>query len=174
LWLAAVEGDGAAFAALVRPHLALLHRIAARASHAALAEDAVQETLSIAFRQLRSFRPGTSFKAFLAGIAVRRAHTLLRSERRRRLREDAATLPARADTPEEILRAAEGARRVQQALAAMQKKRRAAALLRLDGGLSYDEIATALDTSQGSARVLVHLALGELAERLGDLLRGVP
>jgi DNA-directed RNA polymerase specialized sigma24 family protein len=52
----------------------------------------------------------------------------------------------------------------------MPDKRRQAALLRLDAGLSYKEIAAALDSSEGSARVLVHKALKELKDRLGDLL----
>ena len=43
-------------------------------------------------------------------------------------------------------------------------------MLRLDGGMSYAEIADALGTSEGSARVLVHLALKEIKEKLEDIL----
>src|SRR5882724_12955182 len=77
----ALAGDGRAFRSLVEPHLAMLYRIAARAcGDRALSEDAVQETLTLAFTRLHQYRPGTSLKAFLAAIAARRARTLLRGE----------------------------------------------------------------------------------------------
>src|SRR5882672_8746270 len=72
----ALRGDGQAFASLVGPHLDLLHRIAARATGSpAIAEDAVQEALEIVHTQLARYQPGTSFKAFVASVAVRRART---------------------------------------------------------------------------------------------------
>jgi DNA-directed RNA polymerase specialized sigma24 family protein len=52
----------------------------------------------------------------------------------------------------------------------MPEKRRAAALLRLDGRMSYAEIAVAVGTTEGSARVLVHMALKELRSQLADLM----
>jgi len=163
----ALAGDGAAFARLVRPHLPMLHRVAARAARdPLLAEDAVQETLEIAYRRLRTYRPGTSLRAFLAGIAARRGRTLVRSEVRRRLREDASGTGAAPPDAEAEARASEDARRVASALAAMPEKRRRAAILRLDAGLSHAQIAEALGSTEGSARVLVHLALRELRELL--------
>ena len=71
---AAKKGDGKAFAALVRPHLPVLYRLAARAcGDASLAEDAVQEALDLAYQRLDRYEPGTSMRAFLASMAVRRA-----------------------------------------------------------------------------------------------------
>ncbi|MEB2310854.1 MAG: RNA polymerase sigma factor [Sorangiineae bacterium] len=165
----ALDGDGRAFASLVEPHLAMLFRIAARAcGDRALAEDAVQEALTIGYEQLGRYQPDTSLKAFLAAIAVRKAHTLLRTERRRRAREDASAAPEALPDPAELLAAEQTAERIRVALAAMPKKRREAALLRLDAGMSYDEIARAVGSTEGSTRVLVHLALKELRERLGE------
>jgi RNA polymerase sigma factor (sigma-70 family) len=167
----ALEGDGQAFASLVEPHLSMLYRIAARACGSrALAEDAVQEALTLAYQRLDRYTPGTSLKAFLAAIAVRKAQTLLRTERRRRAREDAADAPERLAGPAELLSAERTAARVRKALARLPKKRREVALLRLDAGMSYGEIADALSTSEGSARVLVHLALKEIKDELKDLL----
>ena len=54
----------------------------------------------------------------------------------------------------------------------MPKKRRMAAILRLDAGMDYAEIASALGTSLGSTRVLVHLALKDLKHALGVSLNG--
>ena len=167
----ALAGDGLAFRRLFERHMPMLHRIATRVSRSAhLAEDAVQEALTLAYRRLGSYRHDVPFKAFLAAVAAKQAHTLARSERRRSKREQDAEAPAAPDNPEDELRGATAARRVRQALLAMPEKRREAALLRLDAGLSYREIGEALGSTEGSARVLVFKALGQLRELLADLL----
>src|SRR5450432_1188825 len=167
----ALAGDGRAFQSLVEPHLGMLYRIASRAcGDRALSEDAVQETLTIAFTRLARYRADTSLKAFLASIAVKRARTLLRSERRRRGYEERSSASERVPEPSELLETEQSARAIRAALEAMPEKRREVALLRLDGNLSYAEIALALGTTEGSARVLTHLALNDLKSQLGALL----
>lgn len=169
----ALDGDGRAFASLVEPHLALLYRVAARAcGDRALAEDAVQDALTLAYERLSTYQPGTSFRAFLAAYAVRKAQTLLRGERRRRVREEGAEAPQGLPGPVDLVRASQAAVRVRDALAKLPEKRRAVAMLRLDAELSYAEIAEAVGTTEGSARVLVHMALKELRGQLADLVRG--
>jgi RNA polymerase sigma-70 factor (ECF subfamily) len=171
----ALEGDGRAFATLVEPHLDVLYRIAARAAGStSLAEDAVQEALEIVHRRLPQYAPGTSFRAFIAAIAVRRARTLLRAELRRSRREATAPDGTRPATPAELYAAEETARRIRAALATMPEKRQRVVLLRLDAGLGYAEIACAVGTTEGSARVLVHHALRDLNEKLRDLVDGEP
>jgi RNA polymerase sigma-70 factor (ECF subfamily) len=64
--------------------------------------------------------------------------------------------------------------RVREALSKLPSKRRQVVLLRLDAGLSYAEIAQVVGSTEGSARVLVHLALKELREALADLLTEAP
>lgn len=160
-----LEGDGRAFSSLVAPHLPMLYRIATRACGSrVLAEDAVQEALTIAYTSLESYKPGSSLKAFLAAIAVRRAQTLLRSEKRRRQNEERSGSGGIVPEPSAALETQQLAGRLREALAAMPPKRQQVVLLRLDAGLSYAEVATALDTTEASARVLVHLALKELKE----------
>ncbi len=169
----ALEGDGTAYAELVKPHLSMLYRVAARkCGSTSLAEDAVQEALTLAYKQLSRYQPGTNFKAFLASIAVKRAHTLIRGERRRRAREDASDSPQLAPNPAQLLAAERTRARIQEVLDALPEKRRHAALLRLDAGLSYAEIAEAVGTTEGSARVLVHMALKQLKAELKDTLEG--
>ncbi len=167
----ALGGDGRAFSDLVAPYLPQLYRLAERvAGDRALAEDAVQETLARAFVELHRLDGTTSLRPFLAGIAVRRAHTLLRSERRRRAREPGALSGEAPPNPGELFEAERTRARIREALARMPKKRRQAALLRFDAGLSHQEIALALETSVESARVLVHLARRDLSA----LLAGSP
>jgi RNA polymerase sigma-70 factor (ECF subfamily) len=166
-----LEGDGRAFRSLVEPHLAMLYRIAQRAcGDHALSEDAVQETLTLAFTRLHRYEPGTSLKAFLAAIAARRARTLLRGEHRRRGYEERSLPAERVPEPSELLETERSARAIRAALAAMPEKRREVVLLRLDANLTYAEIAAAIGSTEGSARVLAHLALSELKSRLGELL----
>jgi RNA polymerase sigma-70 factor, ECF subfamily len=168
---AALAGDGLSFRRLVEPHLGMLHRIATRvAGDRELAQDAVQETLVLAYERLDRYRHELPFRAYLAAIAARQAHTLARAERRRLRRQQGADGPESLAGPEETARAAVTAARVRAALAKMPDKRRDAAILRLDAGLSYDEIARALGSTEGSARVLVHTALKELRAELSDLL----
>lgn len=172
---AARSGDGKAFGALVGPHLGVVYRLAARAcGDETLAEDAVQEALDIAFRQLDRYEPGTSIRAFLAAIAVTRAKTLARGERRRRVREEVSAGPEGAATPADLVSAQDLQRRVMEAMDSLPEKRRQAALLRLDGGLSHAEIAQALGSTERSVRVLVHMALKELRARLADALGNRP
>lgn len=167
LVVAAKAGDGLAFRRLVEPHLGVLLRIARRGtSDPAVAEDAVQECLTLAFQRLHRYRHDKSFRAYLAAIAAKQAYTLARGERRRRHREEASAAPPVPATPEENAEAARAAAQVRDALGEMTEKRRRAVLLRLDGGLSYREIAEAMGSTEGAARVLVHAALKELRSHL--------
>jgi len=163
----ALSGDGRAFSDLVTPHLPLLYRLAVRVSgDRTLAEDAVQETLAQAFVALHRLDAQTPLKVFLAGVAVRRAHTLVRSERRRRAREPKVTQGEAPPHPGELLDAELVRTRLRDALLAMPKKRREAALLCFDAGLSHADIALALETTVASVRVLVHLARQDLRRLL--------
>ena len=165
----ALAGDGEAFAALVRPHLPMLYRIAARQTrNESLAEDAVQEALVIVCERLASYRPGTSLKAWMAAIVMTRAKTLARSERRRAAREESAKGPSPLPAPSARLDSDELITRVRDALDTLPAKRRQAAILRLDGGLTHGEIAEVLGSTEGSVRVLVHLALTSLREALSQ------
>jgi RNA polymerase sigma factor (sigma-70 family) len=170
LLVRARAGDSRAFARLVDPYLGLLFRLAARTTYdAALAEDAVQETLLAAHRQLGRYTPGTSLRAYLAAIAVRKAHTLVRSEARRHSREQRVAVEESEFSAEDHLAAQESRQRLERALAKLPRKRREAVILRLDAGLSHAEIADVLGSSEGSVRVLVHLALKELKQQMeGD------
>ena len=108
----------------------------------------------------------------MSAIAARRAHTLARSERRRRRRQSDSvpTSSGYAPSPDQELAANRTAAKLRNAVAQLASRRREAVLLRMDAGLDYAEIATVLETSEGAVRVLVHRALAELESKLGDEL----
>lgn len=169
LLAAALGGDGHAFSQLVKPHLRLLYGIAHRAcGDPTLAEDAVQETLVLAYRRLSKLREASALRPFLAGIASRRARTLLRGARRRNAREVASAEPVRPARADEVLDASRLAARIRTALDLLPAKRQQVVMLRLEGKMSDDEIAQALNTSEGSVRVLAHLGLKQLRSALGE------
>ena len=164
------RGQGTAFAELVRPHLPLLYRLAARICFdQAVAEDAVQDALLAVYSNLGRYEPGTSFRAFISAVAVTKARTLRRSELRRKLREERGPRPDSGGAgAEEEFAAAETGERIRRALNSMPEKRRNVALLRFEAGLSYAQIATSLGMTEASARVHAHLARKELKTRLAD------
>ncbi len=164
---AAIAGKGRAFADLVLPHLPMLLRVATRTTRdPSLGEDAVQEALVIAARDLSHYQPGTSLRAWLASVVAARAFTLSRSEARRRQRDEASFEPSPGANPEQHLRGVELRAKIDSVLAGLPEKRRVAAILRLDGGLEYDEVAHAIGSTPESARALVYLAVKELRQAL--------
>ena len=164
---AAAAGDAAAFARLVEPHLAVLHRVAWRVcGDATLADDAVQETLLVALRRLRRYRPGTSLRGWLAAIAIRRAHTLRRAAERRRRREQLGPVVPPPPGPEGVAEAAALARALRAALDRMPPRRRAVMLLRFDAGLDHAEIARTLGIRPASVRAHVHQGIAALRAAL--------
>lgn len=79
----AQHGDMDAFNELVLKYQDMLYRIAVRILHdECAAEDAVQDALILAFRNLRSFRGG-SFRSWLARVTVNASYDEVRRGRRR-------------------------------------------------------------------------------------------
>jgi len=62
--------------------------------------------------------------------------------------------------------AAETATRIRRGLAALPRMQRAVFLLRAQQGLEYDEIASALGTTPGAARVHYHHAVKRLKDQI--------
>lgn len=78
----AQQGDLDAFNLLVLNYQDMLYRIALRIVHDEfVAEDAVQDALILAFRNLRSFRGG-SFRSWLARVTVNASYDELRRRKR--------------------------------------------------------------------------------------------
>jgi RNA polymerase sigma-70 factor (ECF subfamily) len=158
-------GDEQAAAALVRRHLAAVGRFLYSCGAApGDIEDLAQEAFFRAFRHIGGWRREASFRSWLFTIAG----NLLKDEFRRRKRfrivpiED-RDLPDRAD-PDADLAAGEAERRMRDGLSRLPRLQREVFLLRAQEGREYGDIAAALGTTPGAARVHYHHAVKRLKE----------
>ena len=131
-----------------------------------LAEDAVQQTFLAVLRGGDGQREAGREQGWLHRVAVNAALQLLRAERRR-VRHERASLetgfPGSASAPP----ADPDAREIWQAVHDLPARWRMPVLLRFQEGMSYREIAGALDCPQGTVAFRVHEALERLRELLG-------
>ena len=127
-------------------------------------DDLVQEALFRAFRRLATWRGEASFRSWLFTIAG----NLLRDQFRSRKGRQVVSLEDRdiaaASDPEADLAAGEAAARVRQGLTQLTRLQREVFLLRAQEGSEYEDIAVALGTTPGAARVHYHHAVKRLKE----------
>lgn len=158
-------GDERAATTLVTRHAAALGRfLAGLGAGPGEIEDLVQDSFFRAFRRLDSWRGDASFRSWLFSIASNR----LRDEYRKRKGRSFITiedrdLPAR-DDPESHLVARETETILAASLARLPRLQREVFLLRVKEGIGYEEIAAALGTTPGAARVHYHHAVKRLKE----------
>jgi RNA polymerase sigma-70 factor (ECF subfamily) len=158
-------GDERAATELVRRHAAAVGRfLYSSGAGATDVEDLVQETFFRAFRRAGGWRGDASFRSWLFTIAS----NLLKDDYRRRKGRHIVSiedrdLPDTAD-PDADLAATEAEQRVREGLARLPRLQREVFLLRAQGGRDYEEIAAALGTTPGAARVHYHHAVKRLKE----------
>jgi RNA polymerase sigma-70 factor (ECF subfamily) len=127
------------------------------------AEDVAQEVF-LSFG--RSSVPAEGAGGWLTVAAAHTALNLIRSGRRQTAREEAAgnDPPALADVADTVISLDER-RRVRRALAGLPRKQAVAVVLR-HSGLSYTEVAAALDMSPGSVGTTVRRAESALRKEM--------
>src|SRR6476661_8771844 len=166
-------GDERAATALVERHADAIARFAASVGAREDVEDLVQETFVRAFSSLDSFRGESSLRTWLFTIARRLLLDRRRSERRRgggsRMAVDVKDSDAvtEFDALDAVV-ASETERRMREAVARLTPTQREVFTLRVSEGLSYKEIAEAVDTTEGAARVHYHNAMRAIKEFLDD------
>lgn len=164
LMVAALDGDAAAYRALLSALVPHLRAYFARRLGHADAEDLVQETLIAIHTKRASYDRTLPFTAWLHAIA---RYKLIDHFRRARLRR---TLPL--EEAESVLAEADGesvsARRdVEKLLAALpENKRRLMRQVKIEG-LSTTEAAQASGMSESAVKVGVHRALKTLSAMIG-------
>jgi RNA polymerase sigma-70 factor (ECF subfamily) len=176
-------GDRRAFGDLVRRHRTSVVNVVYRmCGDPDLAEDAAQETFVRAWEHLNSFhmRPGTpaedggrvpnhSFRNWLFRIATNCALDELR-RRRPTSNVDDLSLQDGRHGPERIAEESERAAAVRSAVLALPEASRSALILREYEGLSYRDIADALDIPMGTVMSRLNYARRQLREQLADYL----
>lgn len=148
----------AAFAAWVRPHLAVMARVAARFAPDADRDDVVQDALAQAWRSRATFDPdrGTP-TAWLCTIVAHRARRAAARPRLLSLVHDVAARPVDVD----------GCVDVERALARLPRRQREAVDLHYFAGLSVAETAQVMGCSPGT----VKSTLSDARARLAPLLK---
>lgn len=143
----ASRGDVEAFTKLVDEHSGLVHEVAVRILGAGDARDAAQEVWIKVWGSMKSFKGDSAFSTWLYRVAV---NTCLNA-RRKRARREGWECGDEGD-PEAVSLSRELRDEVRGALGRVRSKHRAALVLRHMRGLSYAEIAEALDVPDGTVK----------------------
>lgn len=162
-------GDERAADALVRRYLADVYAVTMRVLlDRDLAEDAAQETFINALRGLQRFRGEASFRTWLLRVAVNAARTVARRQYHRREVPLEVAADAACDERDaaSVVAMNDEAARVAVVLEKLPEKQRMAVSLRINQGLSYQEIGAVLECTEGAARVNYHLGVKRLRELL--------
>ncbi|EYC50796.1 RNA polymerase sigma factor RpoE [Hylemonella gracilis str. Niagara R] len=182
-----LAGDVRAFDLLVLKYRRRIERLIGRmVRDVDLVEDLAQETFIRAYRALHQFRGDAQFYTWLYRIAVNTSKKALLGMKNDPLstglalagaaeHEDDETFltaqePTAEDTPETLLAAREIASAVQDALNALPEDLRQALVLRELDGLSYEEIASAMDSPVGTVRSRIFRAREAVSARVRPLL----
>ncbi len=181
LMLETAKGNERAFRQLVERHQhAVIGTVARMLNDAHEAEDIAQQVFVRLWNSAPKWRPEAKFTTYLYTIM----RNLVFNESRRRSRKKEISLDEQKENHPAAMRADEGLspdegmekrelhRSIDAAIAALPEQQRLAVVLRTFGGLDYEDIAKALDTSVSSVKSLLFRARGVLREALaGNLER---
>lgn len=160
-------GDPEAFSQLVERHQTMVYRLAlGKTGSPQDAEEVTQTAFLKAWQGLRTFQGKAAFSTWLYRLTANAAVDLLRRRREPALSLDDPDLPHipdQAPSPEELSMAAERRRLLWQAIDQLPESHRLPLVLRELEGLSYREIARALDLEEGTVKS--RLARGRLMLR---------
>ena len=170
-----LRGDRAALDDLFRRHRDMAYRVAYRhLGNDEDALDAVQEAFVKVLTHLSGFQGRSSFKTWLLRVVSNAALDLGRQRGRREFlhREELPTgaerEPAAADDPGRALEQADLRAMFTAALAQLPEAQRTTFVLHVEGGLSYREVADALEISIGTVMSRLFYTRQKLRAILAD------
>ena len=156
----AAAGDEIAFARIVAAHHEDMERIAYLVSgDLDVAADAVQAAWAIAWRRLGKLRD----PSWLMSVAANEARQIMRSQRRRTVRELGVDVAASSRDPDRAALID-----LANAVAALDHRDRTLIGLRYIAELGSEAIGRELGLSASGVRVRLHRLLGRLRKELGD------
>ena len=183
------SGDKQAFGLLVVKYQSRLARLVGRMVYdTSEIEDIVQDSFIRAYRALPEFRNDSAFYSWLYRIGVNAAKSWLSTHGRRKA---AARSPLESDeenpesdyldrliqdnaTPENVLMSKQVGEAVNRALEGLSEEIRMAIVLCEIDGLSYEEIAQAMDCPIGTVRSRIFRAREAISLKLKPLLDTAP
>ena len=167
------RGDREAFRALYDTYKDRVYSIAYHFFHADAdaASEVTQQVFLKLMRELTRFRGDAAFSTWLYRLVVNACVDRSRSRRKDAVGEDPVVLDRRGTHPshEEFFARREVAESVQQAVATLPGKLRAAILLRYFEDLSYADMAAALNCSIGTVASRLSRGHRLLAKRLAPM-----
>ncbi len=179
-----VAGDQRAYGLLVLKYQRRVQRLIGRmVRDVDLVEDIAQETFIRAYRALHQFRGDAQFYTWLYRIAVNTAKKSLLDLKRNPTVSDSffanndedetyrpKNEPTTDETPESVFAAKEIADMVNAALDELPADLKQAVTLREIEGLSYEEIAIAMDCPIGTVRSRIFRARDSISRKIKPLL----
>jgi RNA polymerase sigma-70 factor (ECF subfamily) len=179
------SGDKGAFDALVRKYQHKLVKLVMRyVRNPAEAEDIAQEAFIKAYRALPQFRGDSAFYTWLYRIAINTAKNAVVSRDRSPIEynidrndatEESYDMQGRmkdSETPEGLVLTDEIRSTVNAAIEALPEDLRTAIVLRELDGLSYEDIAAAMDCPVGTVRSRIFRAREAIDRRLREVFEG--
>ena len=134
------------------------------------AEDAVQETLIIAYLKLDHYQSGTNLRAWLSTIAVNHCRNQIRKQKRRMTKQDMwhsfQGVFGKQDSPEASAMQGETDSQLWAAIDKMDDKHRLPLILRYVHGLPVREIADILEVKPGTIHSRLHYGVKKLRTSL--------
>lgn len=175
------QGDKRGFDLLVRKYQNKIVHLVTRYLHDPIeAQDVAQEAFIKAYRALPSFRGDSAFYTWLYRIAINTAKNYLVAQNRRPPTDDIDAQDAEQfsgetglkeyATPEHLVLRDEIETTINAAIEALPEELRTAITLRELEGLSYEEIAAAMDCPIGTVRSRIFRARAAIETRIAPLL----
>ena len=152
----AQAGELSAFEELVLKYQREVYGLACRmVSDSEEAKDLAQQAFLQAFIHIRSFRRDAQFRTWLFRIAINQCYNYMKSRKKfgNAVDCDELNLVTTEASPEAELVIQDDRRRLYEALERLPAKQRAVITLKIEQGLSYDEISRVLGGTTGAARV---------------------
>jgi RNA polymerase sigma-70 factor (ECF subfamily) len=170
---ASLSGDNSAFGLLVLRYRKLAIGVAYRmCGDSAVAEDVAQDTFVRVWDRLHTFRPQSgNFRSWMCRIATNLTIDTLRRQRPT-VDVEQVSIPASTGRPEAHTLRRERALAVRSAIADLPEQTRAALILREYEGLSYQEVADALDIPMGTVKSRLNDARRRLRVALASYMEG--
>lgn len=171
--LRAQDGDSESFALLVEKYQDAVFTVCfSLLKNYHDANDAAQNTFIKAYKNVKRFKFDSSFQTYITRIAINTCKDEFRKMSRQSGNvsidsdENLYEIKDASDTPEKAFEKKELQKTVHRAISVLPQKYREVIILRDINGLSYEETAKALKTSQGTVKSRISRARNALKEIL--------